>query len=153
MPIFEVNGQQYEVEDRYTSDFAKEFPSAVTRIEKDDHILEVAAGDYSQYLSSLKDYRHVVPEKAMRNLIGESVKGEYQIPSWIARPPQSSQYSKPMQSTNSISVPKSQMLDMDIIVRQNKDERTQKTKMAQYLKAQGYKREDIISILKTVTAE
>lgn len=91
-------------------------------------------------------------EKALQSLLRGEIQEEQGVPSWITSPPQSSQSSK-MQSPNSISVPKSQMLDMDAIIRQNKDERTQKTKMAQYLKAQGYKKEDIISILKTVTAE
>ena len=63
MPIFESDGQQYEVEDRYSSDFAKAYPNAVTRIENDDHILEVSASDYPAYLDTQRAPRRVVPEK------------------------------------------------------------------------------------------
>jgi len=51
------------------------------------------------------------------------------------------------------SIPEDHMKDMQLIVDQNKDEATQKTKMAKYLKSQGYSKDDIKTILKTITTD
>ena len=51
------------------------------------------------------------------------------------------------------SIPEDHIKDMQLIVDQNKDEATQKTKMAQYLKSQGYSKDDIKTILKTITTD
>ena len=45
MPIFEVDGQQFEVEDKYVSDFAKEYPNAVTKVDSEEAIYEVSASE------------------------------------------------------------------------------------------------------------
>ena len=63
MPIFEVDGQQYEVEDKYVSDFAKEYPNAVTKVDSEEAIYEVSASDYPAYLDTQRAPRRVVPEK------------------------------------------------------------------------------------------
>lgn len=51
------------------------------------------------------------------------------------------------------SIPEDHIKDMQLIVDQNKDEATQKTKMAKYLKSQGYSKDDIKTILKTITTD
>ena len=63
MPIFEVDGQQFEVEDKYVSDFAKEYPNAVTKVDSEEAIYEVSASDYPAYLDTQRAPRRVVPEK------------------------------------------------------------------------------------------
>lgn len=63
MPIFEVDGQQFEVEDKYVSDFAKEYPNAVTKVDSKEAIYEVSASDYPAYLDTQRAPRRVVPEK------------------------------------------------------------------------------------------
>ena len=76
MPIFEVDGQQFEVEDKYVSDFAKEYPNAVTKVDSEDAIYEVSASDYPAYLDTQRAPRRVVPEKT--TIPGSSAK-PYQI--------------------------------------------------------------------------
>ncbi len=52
MPIFESDGQLFEVEDKYVSDFAKEYPNAVTKVDSEEAIYEVSASDYPAYLDT-----------------------------------------------------------------------------------------------------
>ena len=61
MPIFEVNGQQYDVDEQYINDFAKENPKAVTRVNQGESLLEISASDYPSYISQTKPQIKEVP--------------------------------------------------------------------------------------------
>lgn len=49
MPIFEFNGQEYDVEDKYINSFAKEFPDAISHEEAAGKKYRVKAKDYDVF--------------------------------------------------------------------------------------------------------
>ena len=52
MPIFELNGQKYNVEDQYIDAFTNENPEAFTLEEKEGQMYRIKAKDYKSFLDS-----------------------------------------------------------------------------------------------------
>ena len=69
IPIFGVNGQQYDVDEKYINDFAKENPKAMTRVNQGESLLEISASDYPSYISQTKQHQIKELKEGMFNEI------------------------------------------------------------------------------------
>lgn len=52
-----MNGQQYDVDEKYINDFAKENPKAMTRVNQGESLLEISASDYPSCISQTKQHQ------------------------------------------------------------------------------------------------